>query len=488
VNIPIAHPSATGRPLPFRPRLEAAFGVSFAALRVRVGPLPAGFRGQAHGTHLHISPDHAGDVELLAHELTHVLQQMRRPVRTGPVTLVRDDALEAEADLIARLAVGRPEQARAAVARRFGTAAPTPERVGWGVAQPNVHVEVGGQDIKLTDADDAMRMIEAGIAGTRIVFAFLFLRQRIRPVLKDWIKSSRNIVKRYLTGRNERTVRYKSWEDLALALVGEVRSESNLEIENGLALNVVNSQYIKTQLVGYLEFVRETLNHPDFADVKAHMWAIVGGYKHEYDAWYPIGGLKHILYHPDRCEFKNLVAAAHDIVPAFKRWKGSSFGIVPDDKCKSTVLVPDGVGGYDRKELSLYRIDKPDKLAFRKGNLRSPDCTLLEQSEIIKAARDWDMPLEFGPSFTTGRVLQCCDYMCTKRGKLDGDLPAWLSALAWSLFAFWNVYYAKKYSRGHRFHEVMDMASNYGVPYNPFSYPLHGPSAGDPSPLGEVIG
>jgi hypothetical protein len=484
MNTPPAAASV-GHPLPFRARLEAAFGIDFAAVRVRAARLPAAVRGVAHGTHLHIAPGHERDAELLAHELTHVLQQTRRPVRTGPVALVRDAALEAEADLIARLAIDRPARAREEVRRRFGATAPTPGRVGWGVAQPNVHVEVGGRDTKLTDADAAMRLIQQGIARSPISRDFIRLRSRIQPVLKEWIKASRVLWKRYVTGRKERTVRYTSWEDLALALLGEVRSQSNLALETGLAQGVVINTYVKTQLVGYLVHVRAALNRPDFRKVKDRLLPAVGSYRRQYSHWYPSGGIKKILDHPGECEFKHLMAAVHDIEDAFSEGKDGDYGDVPGDKCVASVLVPNGAGGYDLEKRPLS--DDDDRLTFRQGSLRDRDCTLTEQSEIIKSARDWGMPLEFGPSFTTGRSLQCCHCLCADTGQ-TGSEPVWLATIAWGLFAFWNVFYEKRFSRGHRFHEVMDMASNYGVPYSPFSYPLHGPRAGEPSPIGEVIG
>jgi hypothetical protein len=56
------------------------------------------------------------------------------------------------------------------------------------------------------------------------------------------------------------------------------------------------------------------------------------------------------------------------------------------------------------------------------------------------------------------------------------------------MFAFWNQYYEKKFSRGHRFHEVMDMPLNDGVAYEPFSYPASCPSYANPDPIGSRIG
>jgi len=60
------------------------------------------------------------------------------------------------------------------------------------------------------------------------------------------------------------------------------------------------------------------------------------------------------------------------------------------------------------------------------------------------------------------------------------------TAMAWGIFAFWNQDYFTSYSGVHRFHEVMDMSKNYGVPYTPFAYPLTSP-AGEWDNLGGLF-
>jgi hypothetical protein len=48
-------------------------------------------------------------------------------------------------------------------------------------------------------------------------------------------------------------------------------------------------------------------------------------------------------------------------------------------------------------------------------------------------------------------------------------------ALAWGIFAFWNQCYPTSSTWVHRFHEVMDMAANWGVPFEAFAYPRSAP-------------
>jgi hypothetical protein len=91
-----------------RQAMESMFGAGFAAVRIHVGPHPATIGAVAftHGTNIHFSPGHYDPStvqgrRVLAHELTHVVQQragrVRNPEGSG-VALVSDRALEAEAE------------------------------------------------------------------------------------------------------------------------------------------------------------------------------------------------------------------------------------------------------------------------------------------------------------------------------------------------------------------------------------------------------
>lgn len=103
-------PASPGRPLPavVQTRMSALFGRSFSDVRVHVGQEAPRLRAVAFamGTDLYFAPgryqpETPDGLRLLAHELTHVVQQQsgRVPVPSGRGTyIVRDPALEAEAD------------------------------------------------------------------------------------------------------------------------------------------------------------------------------------------------------------------------------------------------------------------------------------------------------------------------------------------------------------------------------------------------------
>jgi len=109
-------PKSGGWPLPrdVQAKMEAALGASFSDVRIHVGPEAASIGAIAFtwGTDIHFSPGqynpHTPHGQfLLGHELTHVVQQragrVANPFGSG-VAVVQDQALEAEADRLGRMA------------------------------------------------------------------------------------------------------------------------------------------------------------------------------------------------------------------------------------------------------------------------------------------------------------------------------------------------------------------------------------------------
>jgi hypothetical protein len=110
VQLAAALPRAAGQPLPLnvRQKMETVFGKSFADVRVHVGPQAASVGAHAftQGTNVYFAPGRyqphtTHGQRLLAHELTHVVQQredrVRNPFGSG-IAVVRNAALEAEAE------------------------------------------------------------------------------------------------------------------------------------------------------------------------------------------------------------------------------------------------------------------------------------------------------------------------------------------------------------------------------------------------------
>lgn len=119
-----------GQPLPaaVRQPMEAMFGTTFANVRIHVGPHAAAIGALAftQGSSIHFAPGHYDPAtvqgrRVLAHELTHVVQQragrVRNPFGSG-VALVHDRMLEAEAERMSlRVATLPQPPARAPIQR-----------------------------------------------------------------------------------------------------------------------------------------------------------------------------------------------------------------------------------------------------------------------------------------------------------------------------------------------------------------------------------
>jgi hypothetical protein len=467
--------------------LEQIASRPLGQLRLRVSGRPeqVGALALAHGSDLHWAahaphPDSDAGRWLLVHELVHLLQQAQTPREGGGQVLV-DPHAEAQADALASLAVRHPERGREAIRRAFDPSiVPVTLAPDRGVMQPNVHMKMDGKDTKLKDANAAFNQMYSGVKDAPTKNRLTQHKAAVTAVLTTWIRSSRRLIKRFFSGSHEHTVAYNSWEELARALLGEVLSQPNLEKETKLAKLTKDSAYVFNTLVAYLKFVNETVHKDGYKAELKVLFPTVGWFRGKYSHWLPISGVKKCLTEPEKMTFTQLVAGIHDLAEGLGE-VGDHYGEVPNIKCVSTVLVPTEQG-YSKVKTHL--LDNRQNLRFREGYLGSRDCTLKEKNDIVVAARDHNMPLEFGPSFTTGRTLQACFELCRSQGK---DAKAFMTCIAWGLFAFWNQDYEKKYSRGHRWHEVMDMALNYGVDYEPYSYPALPPTQEDPNPVGAPV-
>ena len=127
-------PRSGGWPLPrdVQAKMEAALGANFSDVRVHVGPEASAIGAIAFtwGSDLHFAPGqyspHTPHGQfLLGHELAHVIQQRAgrvvNPFGSG-VAVVQDQALEAEADRLGRMAsMSRAAETSAAVSSFSGS-------------------------------------------------------------------------------------------------------------------------------------------------------------------------------------------------------------------------------------------------------------------------------------------------------------------------------------------------------------------------------
>jgi hypothetical protein len=119
-------------PFPLRRELELTFAEDFGEVSLHLGQAPArlGMAAFACGSQIHLDParfrpGESSFEELLAHELTHVVQQRRGRVNAPEATVLVDPALEREAEQAGHLFAHDPtgrQHGRLAALLRPGTA------------------------------------------------------------------------------------------------------------------------------------------------------------------------------------------------------------------------------------------------------------------------------------------------------------------------------------------------------------------------------
>lgn len=287
----------------------------------------------------------------------------------------------------------------------------------------------------------------------------------IRQVLQDWVASSDYFLIRLLSGQARESKTYTSYLGIAKAVVGEAKSRPNLLKERDLALDAKSNGSIDRDLCGLIKKIHQKVANPVGWRSPCPSLAWHRG------AYWPIGyktyNFETLLANPAADGNVTLkVAVLHDIMDVLKDHGPLAATVVPGGRDMCSILVPNHVGGH-----TYYNVQQNNlgpTLGFRRGD----DGTLLEDSGVISSARKKKMPLSCGPSYTTGRLMQMSSWA---GGTVDE-----ITAMAWGIFAFWNQDYFTSFSGVHRFHEVMDMAKNYGVAYKPFAYP-------DASPTDEAM-
>jgi ribosomal protein S18 acetylase RimI-like enzyme len=178
---------AAGQPLPsaVQQRMESFFGASFGDVRVHVGPEASSIGALAftHGANLYFAPGQYNPhtphgLQLLGHELTHVLQQragrVRNPFGSG-VAVVQDHALEAEADRMGQRAALQPM-----MPRRAPTAGTPVQRKP--VVQPKPVYRVSGP---VRSGHDSFRIVAGAQGGSNVGSVMVHARDKSSIELTD---------------------------------------------------------------------------------------------------------------------------------------------------------------------------------------------------------------------------------------------------------------------------------------------------------------
>lgn len=444
--------------------LGAAMGTSFERVRVHADPAAAGIADQlqarafTYGTDVYFAqgtyaPGTTGGRSLLAHELAHVVQEGSGSSGTGRAPLVgrADDPAEAAADALAhRALVGHLPSDRPSDATPGA-----PHAVAAGAEEVRRVVVVNGA--RCTDAEATYQAMYQAVTGTtypktgRVLSnEIAIVKDKVVALLASWIAVENTAgigpqVKRAVLGQVPVGRVYSNYVDLAVALVGEIEAAPQLKAETDLAARAMDSAYLSHQLDTLMPKLKTQFQTRMGTTIAARYGNWHMG---KYYPWYLIGftgGFGDVFDNPSTYSLAAKVAAIHDLTDCYFEIQPAAVQ-VPPSKSKGTSLV----GGPHKADL----VDGTGKATFRD----KATGTLDEQNEVIVSARWLKKPIQMGPSFTTGRFMELAH-------GAGADVET-LEALAWALFAFWNQKYTTSASGVHRFHFVMDMANNYGVPYS----------------------
>lgn len=250
-------------------------------------------------------------------------------------------------------------------------------------------------------------------------------RTQARAILNRWLHASASSVKADVTSENRN---YGSWAELAEALAGEVLSAANLAQEGVLAGQ---------------------------AQVSPNVLAGVGGFMTRLQAWHAAQapamqadalearGRYRIYYGTSRLAF------------AFGRGTTLDDALIANLPAglNQRIAIASDYALFARHYVAAWNPIMTANQAAARSTHWNPD----ETAAWTINARVNNVPLSAGPSATTMQVMEL--------GLTIGALPNEMEGMAWGLFSFFNQGLNMNYSGTHRFHEVMAVADNYGVPY-----------------------
>jgi hypothetical protein len=325
---------------------------------------------------------------------------------------------------------------------------------------------------ELRDAEAVWAELRQHVKGAFIHF-IVHQKQDVLALLREWISASGGDDPtawriRRESGQQRHILQFSDHTNMARALMGEFLGRMALDdSENQLGAATVQSAYVRAHLRALVERLRMKLAHASTAStLKTLLDPATDCSRLEYQPLYRKRGahLAKVLRDPDAYHFEDLVVTLHDLMSAIKKL---SPGLVevPPDQCMGTYFRINDLGEpeYSRRTIGgtrdfRYKAEDPQTEAHY---------TLIESSGFVMAARVQGMPIWAGPSFTTARMMKMAEWA--------GATAEEYEALAWGIFAFWNQCYPTSSTWVHRFHEVMDMAANWGVPFEAFAYPRSAP-------------
>ncbi|MGW5641395.1 hypothetical protein ACWEV3_04010 [Saccharopolyspora sp. NPDC003752] len=329
-------------------------------------------------------------------------------------------------------------------------------------------------------------------------------RETLEPQLFKWAAGTpgaRGAKSHPQFGAKQQDRDYHTYTDLALALSGWMRAKPARHDEKELARNVKDNSDVELHLEILLtrvraivedrraeersptgpfrwEYIRQELETGTTLQPDAGGNRQFGHYQHYFDqviqgkAEIPAeirdqlrtrinGGMWKALEAPEQFSFRDKIVVLHDLMEYFgkhQRWNPPTAGndVIADQHGQNlTTTAIDDHGNRVRADEDRGQ----ESTVLPGGKVKNHPSTRRESAESTRLARRHDIPVWAGSSFTAMRMLNLA--------KSAGGTIEEISAVAWGIFAFWRLDYDHSFELAyHTLHEVMDIAQNFGVPYN----------------------
>jgi hypothetical protein len=361
------------------------------------------------------------------------------------------------------------------------------------VLQRTLELEIDKTDvIKGMSAEQAYQAIRSGLEKFGDQRDPLLLNWRSKPkkdpivqVLGEWISAPKADLKNTEPARHALSRHYGSYRDIASAVLDRVRSLPGIVIEENLARAIRLDETVQRRLVTFisekltpwLDTARsaygETLRSLDKTTKELE------SVKRLYLPYLEAGerSIAMILAAPTAESISILISAIHDLAeilyhPAAGEAAAKDVVEVPEDKLQGLVIVDDEPGQptADAVPGQQAELVTPEFERRPLGDYRGQSATPLQSNAQVATAGKLGYPVSLGPSRTTGKLMMLA--------QATGATPEMKEAIAWAIFSLWYTDYRRDLTDIHRYHFVMDMASVFGVPYDPVGAPRR-PSGGD---------
>jgi hypothetical protein len=448
-----------GQPLPGETRsfMESRFGADFGAVRVHTGDSSATLNRKlsaqafTHGSDIYFGsgqydPGTSGGKQLLAHELTHVIQQggtkpnkvqtklaprIQRTLTVGGGYFEEnpnfdEDNPQDDVDEFNPV----PDEGQ----RERDMANPDYRYVRGTQAMPAVAV---------TDVDDAWTRVQQ--AKPAISGMSAKEKKQIKARLKKWItreaeintRSTWGLIKAGLGFKSEDR-RYRSWAEVGTALVGEQGARANKKAEKSMAKRVSKSADLRRDIGRVLTKIAAKV--PDVAgqinQTQTAVWQLLERPRSlKFGYWYPRGSVRTRMTAPQLNRVSSNFVIIHEAMFTLIR---AGFDVF-------------GHGGNKRAHVhgrgQATESGEVGAASFEKGGQHS----LIESHPFVQSARERQLPLGAGASNTTHALMSFASMLA-----LSAQDKA---AIAWGAFVFWNKKFAQVQAVRHTFHEIMDVAT-----------------------------